>query len=255
VLSCLRPVWTRVPETASRLRGRIEAVFDFARAHGHRAGENPAAWKGNLAHLLAQRPKLARAHQAAMAVTDVPAFMASLRECPSTAARALEFLILTAARLSEARFARYDEVSIDEAVWSLTPARTKAGRAHKVPLSDRALEIVKGAQQAPRQPAGNFIFTSPTKRGRPISDNVMRALVPSGCSIHGFRSAFADWAAECGHPRELVEQSLAHLVGNAVERAYRRTDLIERRRALLSAWSAYCAGAVGDNVIAIGRRL
>ncbi len=249
VLRILQPIWTKLPETASRVRGRIEAVLDYGKARGLRSGENPAAWKGNLSHLLSRRPKLAQAHFPAMQYADVPRFVASLRTQDGIAPRAVEFLILTAARRSEILGAHWDEIDPDQKIWTLPPLRTKTGTGHRIPLSGRACEILAGLAG---KKSGALIFAGP-RPGRPISIWSMTAILPPGATLHGFRSSFRDWCGEeTNYPREVAEQCLAHSTGSAVERAYRRGDALEKRRQLLESWSQYCGGAAAGNVVAIG---
>jgi integrase len=244
VLSVLKPLWTRAPETASRLRGRIEAVLDAARARGHiaRNEANPARWKGHLDALLPKRAKLTRGHHAAMPYAEVPAFVTRLRERPATAARALEFAILTAARSGEGLEARWEEFNLDARVWTVPAARTKAGREHRVPLSDRALAILEEMQAAR---TGDHVFPG-LKPKRPLSNMAFEMLLrraKSDYTAHGFRSSFRDWAGNETHfPREIAEHALAHVIGDRAEQAYRRSDALTRRRELMDAWARYCEG-------------
>jgi integrase len=233
VLGVLQPIWGRIPETASRLRGRIEAVLDYAKAHGLRAGENPAAWRGHLALILPKRQKLSRSHHAAMNYAEVPAFIASLRERETTHTLALEFLILTAARVGEVLGAQWSEIDIALRTWIIPASRMKASREHRIPLSGRALAIVERMAELR---SGDFVFPG-QRRGRPLSNPSLARLCRAGVTVHGFRSAFRDWAGEeTSFPRELAEQALAHATGGAVELAYRRGDALEKRRALMEAW-------------------
>jgi integrase len=254
VLKILQPLWATKPETASRLRGRIERVLDFARARGQRSGENPARWRGNLDALLPKRAKLMRGHHKAMPFDDLPAFMASLREREGIAPRALEFAILTAARSGEVLGARWDEVNLDAGQWIVPATRMKAGREHRVPLSARAVEILRQLEQAR---FSEFVFPG-LKRNRPLSvmalDRVLRRMKVD-VTVHGFRSAFRDWAGERTYfPREIAEAALAHLVGDAVERAYRRGDALEKRRLLMDDWARFCEPKGSGTVVPIGRR-
>jgi integrase len=242
VLSVLRPLWNDKPETASRLRGRIERVLDAAKAQGLRSGENPARWRGHLDQLLPKRQRLTRGHHAAMSYVDVPSFMGNLHARKGTAARALEFAILTAARSGEVLRARWVEFNLDRAVWTIPAMRMKAGREHRVPLSRGALRIVKAMQE---ERAGDFVFPG-EKPGKPLSvmalEMVLRRMQIEGATVHGFRSAFRDWAAECTNfTNEVCEAALAHVIENKAEAAYRRGDLFDKRRKLMEAWSAYCA--------------
>jgi integrase len=242
ILGVLQPIWNSKPETASRLRGRIEAVLDAARARGlipaHEA--NPARWRGHLDQLLAKRPKLSRGHHAALDWKRLPAFMRDLEQRPDKSARALEFCILTAARLGEALGARWREICFEAEVWICPAPRMKAGREHRVPLSLRTIKLLKSLP--PGKP-DDFLFPG-AKRGKPLSNMVMAALFKrmkeNSITSHGFRSTFRDWAGEATqHPREICEAALAHSVGNAVEQAYRRGDALEKRRALMNDWAAY----------------
>jgi integrase len=248
VLSVLKPLWNEKPETASRLRGRIERVLDAAKAQGLRSGENPARWRGHLDQLLPKRQRLTRGHHAAMSYGDVPAFVADLRWRRATAALALEFTILTAARSGEVLGARWDEFDLERAVWTVPARRMKAGREHRVPLSGRALAIVKALRQAE---GGELVFTG-HKPGRPLSgmalEMLLRRMKVDDVTVHGFRSAFRDWAAECTNfTNEVCEAALAHTVANKVEAAYRRGDLFEKRRKLMDDWAAFCAAPTEAN--------
>ena len=255
VLSVLQPLWARAPETASRLRGRIETILDAAKARGHIGHNeaNPARWRGHLDKLLPKRAKLTRGHHAAMPYADVPAFIAGLRQRPATAARALEFCILTAARSGEALAARWDEIDLDAKIWTVPPVRTKAAREHRVPLSDRALAILREMDAAR---TGEYAFPG-QRSGRPLSGMAFEMLlrrIKSPYTAHGFRSAFRDWAGnETTFPRELAEHALAHVIGDKAEQAYRRSDALARRRELMDAWERHCEGAAGENVLAFKR--
>jgi integrase len=245
VLGVLQPVWGRIPETASRLRGRIEAVLDFAKAHNLRHGENPAAWRGHLALILPKRQKLSRGHHAAMPYAEVPAFIGKLRERESVPALALEFLILTAARSGEVLGATWKELDLGSQVWVIPASRMKAGREHRVPLSGRALAILERMAEIR---TGDLVFPG-QRRGRPVSKAALTALV-TGATIHGFRSSFRDWVGEeTSHPREIAEAALAHATGSAVEQSYRRGDALEKRRALMESWGYYCEPGEGGNVV------
>jgi integrase len=253
VLKVLQPLWTAKPETASRLRGRMERVFDFARARGQGSGENPARWRGHLDAVLPKRAKLTRGHHKAMPFDEVPAFMVALRERDGIAARALEFAILTAARSSEVFGASWSEFDLETRVWTVPAARMKAGRVHRVPLSARAVEILQEMQQ---KRLSDLVFPG-TKPGRPLSvmalEMVLRRMKVD-VTVHGFRSAFRDWAGERTHfPREVAEAALAHLVGDAVERAYRRGDALEKRRKLMDAWSGFLTQQAQGNVVRLSR--
>ncbi len=247
VLGVLQPVWGRIPETASRLRGRVEAVLDYAKAHGLRSGENPAAWRNHLALILPKRQKLSRGHHAAMPYPDIPGFLGKLREVESIPALALEFTILTAARLGEVLGATWDEFDLEGNVWTIPASRTKAGREHRVPLSSRAVEILERMAEIR---TGDLVFAGQRRR-RPLSGAAMGALV-TGATVHGFRSSFRDWAGEeTSFPREIAEQALAHATGDATERAYRRGDALEKRRGLMTAWAQFCEPSSAGNVVAL----
>ena len=257
VLSVLRPIWGRAPETASRLRGRIEAVLDAAKARGFidRNQVNPARWRGHLDKLLPKPAKLARGHHAAMPYADVPAFIGDIRRRPATAARALEYCILTATRSSETMQARWREFDLDAKIWTIPADRMKAGREHRVPLSDRALAILREMKHATEQAkAGEYVFPG-QRPGRPLSNMALEMFLrraQSEFTTHGFRSSFRDWAGnETYFPRELAEHALAHVIGDKAEQAYRRSDALARRRELMDAWARHCEGAA--NMLAFKR--
>ena len=246
VLAVLRPVWTRTPETASRLRGRIERVLDAAKAKGLRTGENPARWRGHLDMLLPRRRTLVRGHHAAMPYEALPQFLAQLRRRPAVTARALEFTILTGARTGETLGMRWSEVDETDAVWNVPAHRMKARVAHRVPLTPAALAVLEQVRPLKEGPDG-FVF--PGRRGAQHSQMammmLMRRMEQDAFTVHGFRSTFRDWAGDCTNfARELIEASLAHAVGNAVERAYRRSDAFAKRRRLMEAWAGYCSRVV-----------
>jgi integrase len=247
VLAVLKPLAEDRAETASRLRGRIERVLDAAKAKGYRQGENPARWRGHLEHFMAKRQKLSRGHHAALPFAELPAFVADLAERDAMAALALEFLILTAARSNEVIGARWDEMDLKAKVWTVPAVRMKAGREHRVPLSARAVAIL---EKAAKSRAGVYVFPGPAKgadKDRTLSPNALRALLiragKEDVTPHGFRSSFRDWAGEAStFPRELAEAALAHTVGDAVERAYRRGDALEKRRGMMDDWAAFVRG-------------
>jgi integrase len=249
VLRVLQPVWTSRPETASRLRGRIEAVLDYARAKGALPHDkaNPARWKGHLSHLLPKRGKLSRGHHAAMPWRDVPGFVAQLRQRETIGARAFEFLILTVARTGEVLGAKWDEVNLETKVWTVSADRMKAGREHRVPLSKRALEIIEELTEAR---VGELIFP----RSNMAFAMTLRRMGLEGVTAHGMRSAFRDWAGDATHfPRELAEAALAHVIGDKAEQAYRRSDSLEKRRDLMEAWARHCEPS-GGKVVTLARR-
>ena len=221
VLAVLKPIWTTKAETASRLRGRIEKVLDAARAKGFRQGENPARWRGHLDHLLPKRSKLTRGHHPALPYQDVAVFVGRLRESDSLAAHALELCILTAARSGEILGMRWSEINLDERVWTLPPDRMKAGREHRVPLSERAVAILR---QLAEIRTGDFVFPG-QRKGRPLSNMAMemmlRRMKADSITVHGFRSSFRDWAGnETHYPRDLIETALAHVIGDKAEQAF-----------------------------------
>lgn len=236
-------IWNDKPETASRVRGRMESVMAFAIARGLAKAPNPATWRGHLSALLPS-PRKVRAvrHHAALDFRRMGAFMGQLRQAPGVGARALEFGILCASRSSEIRLATWGEIDLTGAVWTIPAERMKAKRPHRVPLSERALEVLRSI--GPGE-SDALVFESTLRAGRPLSDATLNAVIERmGYDVtqHGFRSAFRDWAAETTHyPNIVCEMALAHQVGNAVEAAYRRGDLLERRKALMSDWAAYCA--------------
>jgi integrase len=251
VLSVLKPLWNAKPETASRLRGRIERVLDAAKAQGLRSGENPARWRGHLDQLLPKRPRLTRGHHAAMAYLAVPGFISNLQSRSATAALALEFAILTAARSGEVLGARWNEFDLDRAIWTVPAGRMKAAREHRVPLSPRALRIVTKLED---RRISDFVFPG-EKAGHSLSgmslEMVLRRMKIEGATVHGFRSSFRDWAAECtSFPNEVCEAALAHVVGNKAEAAYRRGDLFDKRRRLMDAWAAYCGTPKAGKIVA-----
>ncbi len=257
VLRVLEPIWKEKPETASRLRGRLERILDWATVRGYRTGDNPARWRGHLQALLPAKTKVrAVRHHAALPWRDLPGFMAALREREGVAARALEFLILTAARSGEVRGARWDEIDRQARIWTVPAERMKARRPHRVPLSDRALAILEAMRPLADDAATGLVFPG-LKRGRPLSDvslaKVLKRMGRDDLTVHGFRSTFRDWAAEAtAYPREVAEQALAHAISDKVEAAYRRGDLFEKRRRLMEDWASYCERPPGEGeVVAI----
>jgi len=244
VLKVLEPIWTTKPETAGRVRGRIESVLDWAKARGYRAGENPARWRGHLDKLLPVRSKVRRVeHHAALPHAELPGFLVSLREQEGTGARALEFAILTAARTGEVIGARWGEIDLLDKTWTLPATRMKAGKEHRVPLSARALAILK-EMQAHRHADDAFVFSG-AKPGRPLSNMaflmLLRRMARGYVTAHGFRSSFRDWAAErTNFPAEVAEIALAHTVSDKTVAAYNRSDLFDRRRRLMADWATFC---------------
>jgi integrase len=250
VLEVLRPIWQAKPETDSRLRGRIERVLDAAKAQGLRSGENPARWRGHLDQLLPKRQQISRGHHAAMPYADVPGFMVDLRAREAVGAIALEFNIITAARSGETLRARWSEIDIERGIWTVPPERMKGGREHRVPLSARALEIVRAMHEVRDS---EWVFPGQSKN-RPLSaaafDAVLSAMKIEDATTHGFRSSFRDWAAECTNfPNEVCEKALAHAVANKAEAAYRRGDMLDKRRLLMESWSTFCSTPTSGKVV------
>ncbi|OBX19606.1 integrase [Erythrobacter sp. QSSC1-22B] len=248
VLAALQPIWLTKPETASRVRGRIERVLDAAKAKGLRTGENPARGRGHLYLLLPARSKAEVKHHAALPFVEIAAFMAELRTRPALSARALEFTILTTARSGEARGMTWSEVDLEAKIWTVPGSRMKAGEAHQVPLSGPAAAVLMAVAGPDDRPT-DIVFPAP--RGGHLSDMALAQLLKRmgqpDITVHGFRSTFRDWAGETTQfAREEVELALAHTIGSATERAYRRGRALEKRRDLMAAWSAYCSGGLPD---------
>jgi integrase len=248
VIKTLEPIWKTIPETASRVRGRIEKVLGWAAVRGFRSGDNPARWRGHLAELFPAKGKMRSVkHLAALPFADVPAFMIELRQRDTLAAHALELAILTAARRGEVTGATWSEIDLKARTWTIPKNRMKAKKEHRVPLPDRAVAILS---TLPRDGARIF----------PLSDRAMIDLLKDmrpGFTMHGFRSSFRDWAAErTNYPNHVVEAALAHAIGDKVEAAYRRGDLFEKRRRLMADWAAWCArpAPTGATVTEIGAR-
>jgi integrase len=249
-------MWLTMPTTAMRTRTRIEKVLDYAKAHGHRDPdtENPARWRGHLSELLPKQ-RIVEEHHPAMAVLDVPAFMGRLRNINLAEAHALEFLILTAARSGEVTGAVWPEINLESAMWTIPADRMKSGREHQVPLSERALVVLR---QMAKLRVSEFVFPG-YREERPLSDHVLRDLTRKvgtpDLTVHGFRSTFRDWCGDhTGYSREVAEAALGHVVGDQVERAYRRGTAFEQRRALMAEWAAYCQPRTGEPVVAMRRR-
>ena len=240
VLACLEPIWRTKTETASRVRGRIESVLDWATVRKYRQGENPARWKGHLDHVLPAPTKLVKTkHHRALAIDDMPKFMAALRQREGIAARALEFVILTACRSGEVRGAQWVEIDKQAKIWTVPAERMKAGKEHRVPLSDAALKLL---ENQPRIEGSDYVF--PGTKGQPLSDMSLTAVMRRmeiDAVPHGFRSTFRDWAGDRTHfPRDLAEAALAHTLSSAVEAAYRRSDALEKRREMMNGWAEFC---------------
>lgn len=272
ILRVLEPIWSSKTETATRLRGRIEAVLNWATVAGHRTGDNPACWKGNLEALLPKPNKIANAkHWPALAIADAADWWGRLSERDGMASAALRFQALTAARSGAVRLATWDEIDLDNAIWTVQPGRKASkipphGTPHRVPLTIEAIRILNAVPQDQGQ---SLVFWAP--RGGPLSDMsisaVMRRIHESEIKAgrigfvdqankkpavpHGLRSTFRDWAAEAGYPRDMAEIALAHIVGSEVERAYRRTDMVERRRAMMADWAIFLDGTKREKVVSL----
>ncbi len=253
VLEILEPIWQSKTETATRVRQRIESVLTWATVRGYRSGENPARWEGNLKEVLPNPTKVAKVtHHRALPWNEMGQFMADLRQREGMAARALEFLVLTAARSGEVRLATWDEIDLDAGIWTVPAERIKAGRQHRVPLSDDAMAVLKGL---PRIEGSSYIF--PAARGGPLSDMALSALCKRmgvDATPHGFRSTLKDWARNrTAYPDEVSELALAHVNSDATRAAYARDELLPQRKRLMADWAKFCATIErdGDNVRAL----
>ena len=260
VMNVLEPLWRRVPETASRLRGRIEAIIDYATAREWRLGDNPARWRGHLSNLLPARSKVAAVrHHAALPWRDIGGFMRELEAQPGIGAMALRLLVLTAARSGEVRGMTWSEIDFSTGVWTIPGTRMKAGRQHRVPLSAAALDVLRGMRVG-EPPPNALAFPSPMRAApTPLSDMTLAAVLKRmGCgdlTAHGFRSTFRDWCAEATNtPRELAEAALAHTLRDKVEAAYQRRDMFDRRRLLMDAWANFCTGGASGATVVQMRR-
>jgi integrase len=257
ILKVLQPIWTKKPETATRLRGRLEMILSYAAVRGWREGPNPAVWRGHLQLMLPARGKVAPVvHHAALDWREAPAFMAKLRAREGMGARALEFAILTGARSGEVRGAEWAEIDLDRAEWIIPAKRMKAKRAHRVPLSEPALALLR--EQAKLKDGSGLVFFG-QRRGVIMSDMtltaVLRRMGRGELTAHGFRSTFRDWAAETtGHPNHVVEAAIAHAISDKVEAAYRRGDLFEKRAVLMDDWAAFLGRQPAEVVPLTGRR-
>jgi integrase len=251
IMRVLEPIWTTKPETAGRVRGRIESVLDWAAARKFREGENPARWRGHLENLLPKKSKVRRVeHHAALPYAELDAFMDELHQQEGVAARALEFAIFTVGRTGEVLGAKWSEIDLRARLWTIPAERMKADREHRVPLSEPALAILAAMHEVRE---GDFVFPGGRAR-RPLSNMSMlmllRRMGRGDLTAHGFRSTFSDWCSEqTNFPAEVREMALAHAVGDKVEAAYRRGDLFEKRRQLADAWARYCTATTGDNVV------
>jgi integrase len=257
VLKVLRAIWTKKPETATRLRGRLEMILSYAKARGWRDAPNPAVWRGHLQLMLAPRNKIAPVvHHAALDWHKAPAFMAELRAREGMGARALEFAVLTAVRSGEVRGADWAEIDLDRAEWTIPAGRMKTAKGHRVPLSEPALALVR--EQAKLKDGSGLVFLG-QRRGVPMSDMTLtaglRRMGRGELTAHGFRSTFRDWAAEAtGHPNHVVEAALAHAISDKVEAAYRRGDLFEKRRLLMADWAGFLGHQPAEVVSLAGKR-
>ena len=253
VLRVLQPIWSKIPETASRVRGRMENVLDAAKARGYRDGmDNPARWRGHLKALLPARQRLTRGHHAALPYDELPEFLALLQTKQASAALALELCILTATRSGETLNAKWQEFDLKKAVWTIPAIRMKAGHEHRIPLTARALEILHTLHKL-RSEHNDHVFMG-NARGKPLSNMAMSMLLKrmerKDITVHGFRSTFRDWASEqTSFPHEVCEMALAHTIGNKAEAAYRRGDLFEKRRNLMDAWAAFCEPQTSAKVV------
>ncbi len=255
VLEVLKPLWKTIPETASRLRGRIEAVLDRAKAHGERQGENPARWRGHLKLLLPKRQKLTRGHHAALPYAEIPKLMTKVRLLESLGAKALELCILTAARTSEILAAEWSEIDLENKVWTIPPERMKAGIEHRVPLSERAVAILKALHKAKD---GRFVFPSSRTNKSSLSNMamtmVLRRMNYGHITTHGFRSTFKDWCGEMTNfANEVSEAALAHVVKDKAEAAYRRATMFDKRRKLMAMWAQFCEPKTTAKVVALSK--
>ena len=255
VVGVLKQIWNEKPETANRIRQRIEAVLDYAMALGVRTGDNPARWRGHLDHLLPKPTKVRSVkHHPALAHTEIAEFMAELSGRAGVAARALAFTILTAARSGETRGAKWSEINLDAKIWTIPPERMKAGKEHRVPLTDAAMAYLE-----PKSEDSRLLFESETKPGKPISNMsmtaVLRRMKHDDITVHGFRSTFRDWAGETtGFPREVIAAALAHGIKDKAEAAYARSDLFEKRRSLMEAWSRRAVSTFSSSNVSLLNR-
>jgi integrase len=253
ILKVIEPIWISKNKSAAHLRGRIESVLDWSTVRGFRIGDNPARWKGHLAEVLPAKSQIARVvHHAALPYAEVPAFIAALASQQGIGPRALEFLTLTAARTGEVVHAQWSEIDFENRIWTVPEARMKGRKLHRVPLSDRAIEILRALPTE-----GDLVFIG-SRKNAPIGKNVMPNLVEAmgrAVTIHGFRASFKSWASErTSFPREIIEAALAHQVGNSVEQAYQRSDVLEKRRKLMEAWATFCTTPQRDATVTPIRR-
>jgi integrase len=242
VMRCLSPIWTTRTETASRVRARIEAILDWARVAGYRQGENPARWKAHLENLLPKKKQVRRVeHHAALDYSEIGNFIAELRTQKGVAALTLQFVILTACRVGEVIGAKWSEIDREAKIWTVPGERMKGAQPHRVPLCDAAMAIIDSMSAVRRD--DDYLFPG-VSAGRPISASAIRLVIDrigGGATTHGMRACFRSWCADHGIARDLAELCLAHTIGNAVEQAYNRSDLLQRRRGVMDAWGRYCA--------------
>jgi integrase len=257
VLKILTPIWAKIPPTAKLIRGRIEAILDYAKTNGWRAGENPATWRGNLKFTLPPPNKIKPVrHHPAMPIRDVPAFLRRLEKIPGSAALALRLCILTASRTGETLYAPWEEIDLTARVWTIPADRMKADQEHRVPLSDAAMEVLTEAsrrRKGEKDPHA-YVFPSDVLPTHPLSAMALLMLLrreeQGSVTTHGFRSTFRDWAGETtNHPREVVEMCLAHRLGDKAEQAYARGDLFQKRRRLMDEWGSFCTTQAAKNVV------
>lgn len=253
VLLVLKPMWQATPETAKKTRMRLEQLLDFAKANGWLETDNPARWRGHLKNILPPLQKLPRGHHPAMDYREVPTFLRELRKSQSMSARALELIVLTACRSGEAREATWDEINWEEMLWIIPASRMKAGREHRIPLTESMIRLLRPLSEAQ---ASNYVFPG-QKPGKPLSNisfkQLLKRMGVTGTTPHGFRSSFRDWAGDkTSFAREIAEAALAHRVGDSAELAYRRGDALEKRRHLMNAWSDYCDGK--QNIVSLAAR-
>ena len=249
VMRVLDPIWSTKPETASRVRGRIESILDWAKVRGYREGDNPARWKGQLDHLLPNSSKVKKVtHHAALGYAEMAEFMGKLRQQAGNGAKALEYAILTACRSGEVRFARWEEINLEDRVWIIPGERMKAGKEHRVPLSEAAIAALNQMDQSTK-----FIFPG-RDEGKSLSDMsltaVLRRMDRGDLTAHGFRSTFRDWASEStAYPQHVAEMALAHSIGDKVEAAYRRGDLFTKRTRMMEDWARFCNQTQSGSVL------
>ena len=245
VLRCLEPIWNDKTVTANRLRGRIEAVLNYATVRGYRTGPNPARWRGHLSNVLPARSQIAKVeHHAALPFTELPEFLAALRSRDGSAARALEFAILTAARSGEVIGATWDEIDLKNKVWTVPARRIKGGREHRVPLSARAIELLNEVHRESDNPHVFIGSRANSGLSKMAMTMVLQRMQRDDITVHGFRSTFMDWSHErTTFPKVVIDMALAHVIGDKVEAAYRRGDLFQKRAALMTEWGKYCTAA------------